>query len=111
MLLPNASKAIISMKKITDYVLSFEHFEGKNKARVFSSVLGLSKKNSEYLAGEIKNAVLTTDAVKQSVSEFGAKYTMDFDLTFENKTALVRTVWILENEDNFPRLITCYIKL
>lgn len=41
---------------------------------------------------------------------FGTKYTVDFKLTFENKTAKVRTGWIVDNEFNIPRLITCYIK-
>lgn len=111
MLLPNADKAIIKTEKITGYVLNFEHFEGKNKARIFASVLGLKKENAAYLIDAIGEAVLINDAVKQSTSTFGTKYTVDFDLTFENKTATVRTGWIVENEDNIPRLITCYIKL
>ena len=44
MLLPNADKAIIKTEKITGYVLNFEHFEAKNKARIFASVLGLKKR-------------------------------------------------------------------
>ncbi|MDQ3843905.1 MAG: hypothetical protein M3342_07805 [Bacteroidota bacterium] len=46
----------------------------------------------------------------QSVSAFGAKYTVDFDVTFENKTATIRTGWIVENEDNIPRRTTCSVK-
>ncbi len=110
MLLPNADKAIIKTEKITDYVLNFEHFEGKNKARIFASVLGLKKDSSAYLINAIAEAVLFNDAVKQSTSIFGTKYTVDFELTFENKTAKVRTGWIVDNEFNIPRLITCYIK-
>ncbi len=99
------------MEKITNYVLSFEHFEGKNKARVFASLLGLRKINAGYLVDAIKKAVTTTDAVKRSVSKFGTKYTLDFDLTFENKTARIRTGWIVGSKDEIPRLTTCYIKL
>ncbi len=88
----------------------FEHFEGKNKARVFASVLGLTKANAEYLVEAIKEAVLVTDAEKQSESAFGTKYAVDFGLTFNGKTVALRTGWIVENEDNIPRLIICYIK-
>ena len=111
MLLPNADKVIISPEKITDYVLNFEHFEGKNKARVFASVLGLTKSNAADLINAIKEAVLITHAIKQSESEFGIKYTVDFDLAFNNNVARIKTAWIVENEDNIPGLITCYIKL
>ena len=69
---------------------------------MFASVLGLRKINAGYLV---------TMGVKQSVSKFGTKYTLDFDLTFEHKTARVRTGWIVESVDKIPRLTTCYIKL
>ncbi|HXL56198.1 MAG TPA: hypothetical protein VN958_08080 [Chitinophagaceae bacterium] len=111
MLLPNADKAIIKTEKITDYVLNFEHFEGKNKARVFASALDLKKENADYLINAIKEAILINNAIKQSASAFETKYVVDFELTFENKTARVRTAWIIENEDEIPRLTTCYIKL
>lgn len=54
MLLPNADQVIISQDKIIDYVLNFEHFEGKNKARVFASALGITKSNAEELINLIK---------------------------------------------------------
>lgn len=111
MLLPNADKAIIKPQKITDYVLNFEHFEGKNKARVFTSVLGLRKEHADYLINAIKEAILINDAVKETNSPFGARYIVDFDLAFENKSARVRTAWIIETADEIPKLTTCYIKL
>jgi hypothetical protein len=111
MLLPNANKAIIKEEKITGYVLNLDHFEGKNKARIFSSVLGLKKENADYLIKEIQDAILVNDAEKQSESEFGIKYTVDFDLIFETKMARIRTVWLIEHSSNIPRLITCFIIL
>jgi|SRR6185437_16358963 len=111
MLLPNANRAIIKEEKITDYVLNFDHFEGKNKARVFSSVLGLKKENADFLINAIRAAILINDAVKQSESAFGIKYTVDFDLIFEKKRTRVRTGWLIENGNDIPRLITCFIIL
>lgn len=77
MLLPNADKVIINPEKINEYVLNFEHFEGKNKARVFASVLGIRKSNAEDLINLIKKAVLITNAIKQSESKYGIKYIVD----------------------------------
>jgi hypothetical protein len=111
MLLPNANKAIIKEEKITEYVLNFDHFEGKNKARVFSSVLGLKKENADYLINAIRAAILINDAVKQSESAFGIKYSVEFDLIFKKKIARVRTGWLIEKGNNIPRLITCFILL
>lgn len=111
MLLPNADKAIIHTEKITDYVLNFEHFEGKNKARVFASVLGLTKLNAEDLIKAIREAVLKTEAVKQTESAYGTKYTVDFSFTYNGITATIRTGWIVEKNDGIARSITCYIKL
>ena len=110
MLLPNADKAIVKAEKITDYILNVDHFEGRNKARVFASVLGLKKEHADYLIQAIREAIRINDAVKQSASAFGTKYIVDFDWTFENKTATIRTAWIVEHEDGVPRLTTCYIK-
>ncbi|MBD0364568.1 MAG: hypothetical protein ICV53_00475 [Flavisolibacter sp.] len=111
MLLPNADKAIINKEKITGYVLSFDHFEGRNKARVFASILGIKKEHADYLMQAIRKAIQRNDAVKQSDSPFGTKYTLDFDLTFGNKAATIRTAWIVEHEEGIPGLTTCYIKL
>ena len=111
MFLPNAHMAIVNAEKITGYVLNFEHYEGKNKARVFEAVFGLDKLNGDDLIKAIKKAILKCEAVQQSESVYGIKYTVDFEFTFNNKTAIVRTGWIVDTKENIPRLITCYVKL
>ena len=75
----NADRAIIDVKKIVDYVLSFEHFEGKNKPRVFASVFGFTKLNAEDLIKATREAIVKTEAVMQSASAYGTKYTVDFE--------------------------------
>lgn len=78
---------------------------------MFASVLWLTKSSAQHLINAIKEAILKTEAIKQSESEYGVKYIVDFDFTFNDKTALIRTAWNVENKDNVARLITCYIKL
>lgn len=111
MFLPNADKAIIKTEKISDYVLNLDHFEGKNKARVFASVLGLKKENTVELINAIREAILKNDAIKQFESEYGTKYTVDFQFSFNNKTATIRSGWLIEKNGDTARLITCYVKL
>jgi len=43
-------------------------------------------------------------------SQFGQKYVIDAQLALNERTAIVRTAWIIENGKDFPRLITCYVK-
>jgi len=41
---------------------------------------------------------------------FGQKYVIEAELAFHKRTAIVRTVWIIENGTEFPRLVSCYVK-
>ena len=56
-----------------------------------------------------EEAILKTDAVKQSQSAYGTNNTVDFEFTFNNKTAIIITGWIVENNDSIAKLITCFI--
>jgi len=49
MKLPNGARADLGTK-IEDYVLNPRHWEGRHKARVFESVLGISLANQEACA-------------------------------------------------------------
>ncbi|MEN8217816.1 MAG: DUF6883 domain-containing protein [Pseudomonadota bacterium] len=56
--LPNAENAFIDTRKLTDYCLNLEHFEGRHKARVFKS----AKPNRLFLLNaihKVKNMSLT----------------------------------------------------
>ncbi|WP_157134109.1 DUF6883 domain-containing protein [Crocosphaera watsonii WH 8501] len=37
-----------------------------------------------------------------------SNYTIDFTLKWQNKSAIIRTGWIIENNSKIPRLTTCY---
>ena len=50
MKLPNREYAIVEIDKIVDYCLNLEHPEGKHKARVFKSALGLNRTYAKYLS-------------------------------------------------------------
>jgi hypothetical protein len=49
MLIPNAENAIVDIRKLRDYCLNPEHENGKHKARLFASILGMTADDAEEL--------------------------------------------------------------
>jgi hypothetical protein len=110
MKLPNHENAVISIEKLRDYCLNFEHPRGKHKALVFKSALDLEKKDSDLLKMIIFEALKTNDAVETFSDIYGIRYTVDIPYSIKDKQAVIRTIWITKTNENFPRLTTCYIK-
>ncbi|MEH1979466.1 MAG: DUF6883 domain-containing protein [Nostoc sp.] len=40
--------------------------------------------------------------------EFGQRYTLDFTLEWQDRSATIRSGWIIEEGSDVPRLTTCY---
>ena len=109
MKLPNGPQADLGTK-IEDYVLNPLHREGKHKARVFESVLGITLDNAEVLRSALLKAALSSDQVEpKGDNGFGAVYVLRFPLTMATGTATVLSAWIIRHGEDFPRLTTCYI--
>jgi hypothetical protein len=109
MILPNAELAIIDEDKLAGYSLNSEHTEGKHKARVFKSVLNMGASDSEELRQALLDALINYEAIPTKSNAYGQKYIIDFPLSREGKTATIHSVWIVRNEEDFARLITCYV--
>jgi hypothetical protein len=113
MKLPNAENALVDIAKLRDYCLNANHPEGKHKARVFQAKLGLGKNDAERLRQAILEAILKADAIEQRPTLYGRRFIVDFEVSlpegkFILSTALVRTAWIIRNDEDFPRLTTCF---
>jgi len=108
--LPNADQAVIPLEKLTEYALNPDHPTGRHKAHVFKAVLGLSLEDSSFLHQAIQAIVISHDAVPEEANSYGARYVIDFELTTDAGTAIVRTSWIIRNGEDFPRLTSCYVK-
>ncbi|MGB3204004.1 MAG: DUF6883 domain-containing protein [Crinalium sp.] len=108
MLIPKAENAVIDIRKLRDYCLNSEHDEGKHKARLFSSILGMTSDNAEELRQILLEVVKIQDARLGRQDEFGQRYTLDFTLEWQNKSATIRSGWIIENGSDIPKLTTCY---
>lgn len=109
MKLPNVARASVDIAKLRDYCLNSTHPEGRHKARVFHSALDISSGDVEFLRQAILDAVVRTDAVAGDSDAYGARYLVDFELKREGKQAAIRTVWIVRRNEDFPRLLTCYV--
>lgn len=109
MRLPNLENAFIDNEKLTGYSLNLEHERGKHKARVFASVLGLTANEAPILRQAILNAIQTHPAIPSKGDNYGQRYVVDFEMTTHVGTAIVRTTWILLVDEDFPRLVSCYV--
>ena len=112
MRLPNAENAFVDIAKLRDYSLNSNHPEGKHKARAFLEKLAISRNDAELLRKLILEAILTAEAMEQKPTEYGRRFVVDFELQrgvgVVLYRAVVRTAWIIRNEEDFPRLTTCF---
>jgi hypothetical protein len=108
MLIPNAENAIIDIRKLRNYCLNPEHDDGKHKARLFSSILNMTADNAEELRQILLKVVKTHEARLSRRDEFGQRYTLDFTIEWQNRSATLRSGWIIEHDSEIPRLTTCY---
>jgi hypothetical protein len=109
MKLPNGERADLG-SKIEDYVLNPSHWEGRHKARVFESMLGITRRNQQVLREAILAAAVDSDEAEAlGDNDYGTLYVLRFPLTIAHRTAMILTAWIIRHEEDFSRLITCYI--
>jgi hypothetical protein len=111
--LPNAERAVIDIRKLRDYCLNPNHPEGKHKAHVFLAKMGLKEGDAERLRKMIAEAILVADATEKQPTPFGRRFVVEFEATWYEKFVVtvmtVRTAWIIRNDEDFPRLTSCYI--
>jgi hypothetical protein len=108
MLIPNGELAVVDIRKLRDYCLNLDHDVGKHKARLFLSILGMNVDDADDLRQILLTVVITHEARVQRHDEFGQRYTLDFSLEWQNKTAILRSGWIIEDGSEIPKLTTCY---
>jgi hypothetical protein len=115
MKLPSAERAVVNIEKLRDYSLNPNHPEGKHKARVFLEKLGLKADDAERLRKLILEAILTAEAMAQQPTPYGERFVVDFQVKqiAEGRLGVtlvtIRSAWIIRNDEDFPRLTTCFI--
>ncbi len=107
-MIPNAERAVVDIQKLRDYCLNPRHEQGKHKARLFAAKLGMTDKDANALFTILLQMVKTQDAILGRRDAYGQRYTIDFDLNWQGRQAIVRSGWIIEYNSDVPRLTTCY---
>jgi hypothetical protein len=107
MLLPGFDRAVIDINKLTGYVLNPLHLEGKHKARVFLSALGITQADAHWLYASIIARLPHGTAVLVGVNAWGSLYHVDMNLTRDGRCARVRTGWICTPDET--RMTTCFV--
>jgi hypothetical protein len=108
MKLPNSENVIIPREKLSEYLLSESHLVGRWKAKFFRSV-GFGHEQVDALRDALMLLAKTGEVVVVIPTEYGIKYVVEGWIESPDKQrALVRTVWVVEEGENRPRLVTVY---
>lgn len=108
MKLPNYEHAVISETKITGYLLSAKHRDGRSKAEFFTG-LGFSSDAWEDLVKALLRHAAENEVSKIEDSPFGTRYIIEGILLAPDRSGpVVRSVWFIEKGEQIPRFVTAY---
>ncbi len=108
MKLPNHERAVVSQRKVVDYLLSFSHPSGRHKAAFFGG-FGFSASSWRVFAGALLRHATQHEAAIADASPFGTRYTIEGELDSpDGRRPFIRTVWFVERGKDVPRLVTAY---
>jgi hypothetical protein len=101
----------VDISKLRDYCLSEIHPRGRHKARVFRAALGLTAAEAEVLRQSLLNAVGDQfGELRATVAdEYGERYELDFVMTTDVGSALIRSMRIVRAGERVLRFISCYV--
>ena len=98
----------IDETKITGYLLSESHPDGKSKAAFFLQ-RGFSVAQWEVMAAALREHAAQNTPTTTAANAYGVKYVIEGHIsTPDQRGAFIRSVWIQEPGDDMPRLVTAY---
>ena len=106
--LPNAANAIVELGKLTYYSLNLEHRRGREKARLFRSMLGIEATDAPALRDALLDAARTLEAIEHEGNECGTGYMIEFEMSWEGRRAILRSIWFVRAGEDVPRLVSCF---
>jgi hypothetical protein len=108
MKLPHAHSAVVAKPKLVDYLLNPAHPDNGGKAEFFEA-LGFSLKNLAEFSAALRQLAAKTEVTEVVESPYGIKYVLDGWLQGQdNRRAKIRTIWIVDQGTDIPRLVTAY---
>lgn len=108
MKVPNCQNAEVPESKIVNYLLSPGHPEGGPKARFFFEC-GFTVESWSVLASALIKQVNENDYVNAEKGKHGTKYIVIASIESPKGTTIaVKTIWMIAEGTQHPRLITAY---
>jgi hypothetical protein len=108
MKLPKPDDAVVSKDKITGYLLSTTHRDGRHKAAFFLG-LGFTAEAWQALAAALLKHAADHEVVKVQNTPFGTRYVVEETIeTSFGRTPSVRSVWFIETGQDLPHFVTAY---
>jgi hypothetical protein len=103
---------VVEAQKLLEYCLSDSHRRGRNKARVFRSRLGLTAASAELLRNALVQAVQDRpEELRFRVGDqYGRHYMLDFEMTTTTGKAVVRSIWIIRQNEEVLRFVSCFVR-
>ena len=108
MKLPNVAEALISAGKVTGYLLSPTHRDGRHKAAFFTAS-GFALEAWQELASALRKHAADHEVSKVESTPFGTRYVIEGTMeTPLGRSPSIRSVWFLETNQEIPRFVTAY---
>lgn len=106
--LPNVEAAQVEREKITGYLLSSTHRDGRGKHDFFVR-FGFSPLHWERLAEALVRHASEHEVLAHEPTQFGIRFVIEGPLSSpDGRKPLVRSVWFLDTREGAPRLVTAY---
>ena len=106
--LPNVANAHVEEVKVRDYLLNPDNLQNRGKARRFGQY-GFTRDKWQILAGALLRHPLSNQVVWTETSPHGMKYVVECSSeTPDLRNPCMKSVWIIENGQHDPRLVTAY---
>lgn len=106
--IPNAQNAEIPQAKVTGYLLSPTHRDGRHKAEFFSR-FGFSVAAWQELTTTLRQHAIDYKVAKEEDSPFGKRYIIEGVIQApDGRAPMLRTIWFIETGADTPRFVTAY---
>ena len=108
MKLPYCESAVVNFDKITGYLLSTAHPNGRHKAKFFMG-FGFSITVWQQLVHALIKHAEEHEVTSIESSLFGTRYIIEGGIASPDlRDPLIRAVWFVETNDKIPYLVTAY---
>lgn len=103
-------EAQVTEAKVLGYLLSTDHPTGADKAAFFRAI-GYRRSEWTRLRDDLLGLARQGDVADEEKTTYGVKYVVDGSVKSPSgRTVRLRTVWISDEPDGLPRLVTAYPK-